>query len=275
VGAWVKPTVENQQGRVNAVAGFEAAIGRQLGLVNVYHQWADGFPSAADIQFVQQGKVLMISWNGNDVAGIASGAQDAVITARAAAIKELGSPILLRWRWEMNRPNLAVHVGSPAEYIAAWKHIRSIFRAVGATNVGWVWCPLATNFETTQGPAFYPGDDQVDWLCTDVYPGPTRASFGAVSAEFMAWAASHSKPIVIGEYGSESSNPQQTQWIAGAAAYALAHPQIKAMTYFEVNLVEKGVDRNFLLEGTTGPLQAFRSMVANPWFKQPTGRPSH
>ena len=84
----------------------------------------------------------------------------------------------------------------------------------------------------------------------------------------MTWAASHHKPIVIGEYGCEASNPQQTQWIAGAAAYALAHPQIKAMTYFDADRVENNVDRDFRLEGTLGPLKAFKAMIDNAWFKQ-------
>jgi beta-mannanase len=268
VGAWVKPATESQQGRIDAVGRLEAAIGRPLDVVNVYHQWADDFPTASDFQFVQQGKILMISWNGNDIRGILSGSQDAVITARASALKRLGEPVLLRWRWEMNRPNLQKSIGSPGDYIAAWKHIRTIFAAVGATNVGWVWCPLATNFSATNGPAYYPGDDQVDWLCTDVYPGPTDASFASVSAEFMTWAASHTKPIVIAEYGSESSNPDKAQWITAAAAYARGNSQIKAMVYFDADRVENGVDRNFRLEGTTGPLQAFHAMVTNTYFDQ-------
>ena len=44
-------------------------------------------------------------------------------------------------------------------------------RREGATNVGWVWCPLATGFTDGRAQKYYPGDDQVDWLCADVYPG--------------------------------------------------------------------------------------------------------
>jgi hypothetical protein len=271
VGAWVKPTMPNQQGRVTAVGALEQAIGRPLDLVHVYHQWGDSFPSVADIEFVQQGKILMISWSGTDTRNILSGADDRQITARAAAIKLLGAPVLLRWRWEMNRPNLQKSIVSPADYVAAWKHIRSIFTTVGATNVGWVWCPIATGFLATNGPAYYPGDDQVDWLCTDVYPGPSHASFAAVSTEFMTWATTHAKPIVIAEYGSESSNPDKAQWIMGAAAYARAHPQIKAMVYFDADRVENGVTRDFRLEGTTGPLNAFHAMAMDAYFDQRKG----
>jgi beta-mannanase len=269
VGAWVKPAAPNQAARVAAVASFEQAIGRKLDLVNVYHPWTEKFPSVADFQFVQQGKVLMISWASTDISSILSGADDQLITDRATALKALGAPVLLRWRWEMNRPNLAGAVGSAADYVAAWKHLRSVFAAVGATNVGWVWCPIATDFNATNGPSYYPGDDQVDWLCTDVYPGPANGSFASVASEFMAWAASHHKPVVIGEYGVESSNANQAQWIAGAQAYARQTPHIKAMAYFDADRVENGVTRDFRLEGTTAPLAAFKAMVQSPYFTQP------
>ena len=268
LGAWVKPA-PNAPSRTAAVAAFEQAIGRPLDIVHVYHPWADAFPTASDIQFTQQGKILMISWASTDVAGIVSGSADRQITARAAALKSLGTPVLLRWRWEMNRKNLAAAVGSPAQYVAAWKHIRSIFTTVGTTNVGWVWCPIAADFNATNGAAYYPGDDQVDWLCTDVYPGPTKASFASVAAQFMTWAAQHHKPIIIGEFGVEASNPAQTQWITGAYTYALQSPQIKAMVYFDADRVEKGVTRDFRVQGTTGPLQAFQQMATNPYFNQP------
>ena len=271
VGAWVKPTVADQAGRVAAVASFEQSIGRPLDVVHVFHQWNDVFPSSADFQFVQQGKILMISWSGTDTKTILSGADDGTIRQRAVDIKLLGSPVLLRWRWEMNRPNLQKSIVSPADYVAAWKHIRSIFRIVGATNVGWVWCPIATNFLATGGPAYYPGDDQVDWLCTDVYAGPTNLSFASVAAEFTAWAATHDKPVVIGEYGARSSDPGKPQWIEAATAFAVQHPQIKAMVYFDADRVENGVSRDFRVEAAPGPLQAFRAMVMDAYFNQRRG----
>jgi len=270
VGAWVKPAVATDAGRVAAVAAFESQIGRPLNVVNVYHS-SDAFPAPADRQFLAEGKTLMISWAGDASAAVNSGRDDALIRSRAQGVKALGVPVLLRWRWEMNRPNLAASVGSPADYVAAWKHVRAIFTQVGATNAGWVWCPLATNFDATNAAAFYPGDDQVDWLCADVYPGPAYNSFSVVSGEFMTWAGDHHKPIVIGEYGAQNlgSATQRAQWLAGATEFAKQQPQIKAMVYFE-SLVEAGTkSRDYTLVGTGTPLAAFRAMVHDPYFNQP------
>ena len=44
-----------------------------------------------------------------------------------------------------------------------------IFDDVGTDNVDWVWCPSANGFEETEGAEYYPGDDEVEWLCADAY----------------------------------------------------------------------------------------------------------
>jgi hypothetical protein len=266
VGAWVKPDVPTQAGRVAAVARFEREIGRPLDIVQTYHSTED-FPADADLDFVQQGKTLMISWSGDDTRVIVSGRDDALIRARAQGIKAMGVPLMLRWRFEMNRPNLQASVWSPNDFVAAWKHVRAIFTAVGATNAAFVWCPLATDFDATQGPAYYPGDDQVEWICTDVYPGPDYSSFADVAGPFMMWASTHAKPVIIGEYGAEDKDGgNQAQWIADAGTYAKAHPQIKAMVYFEAESANNGKSRNYTISGTGAPLQAFRSMALQPYF---------
>ncbi len=272
VGAWVKPGVPTQAGRVQAVADFERDIGRTLAVVHTFHKWADEFPSQADIDLAGQSKVLMISWAGADTRLIQSGRYDELIRARAQEIKAWGVPFLLRFRWEMNRPNLGALVWTPADYIAAWKHVRAIFSEVGATNAAWVWCPIATNFNATNGPAFYPGDDQVDWLCTDVYPGQTHDSFSNVSREFLTYAAQQhpTMPVIIGEFGTE--NPEaakRTQWIVEASAFVRSRPQIKAWVYFDAQREENGVQRDFTLQGTGGPLAAFRTMASLPYFNPP------
>jgi hypothetical protein len=273
IGAWVKPDVATQAGRISAVEDFERAIGQPIQVVHVYHQWADVFPTESDTAFAHQGKVLMISWAGTDSAAVASGQDDALIRQRADALKALGTPVLLRWRWEMNRKNLAATVGTPAQYVAAWDHVRALFAAEGATNVGWVWCPLASSFTETNAPAYYPGDNQVDWLCSDVYAIGTNKTFAEVAQDFMTWAAGHHKPVMIGEYGSDLADPSAKQaWIAGATAYAKAHEQIKAMVYFDaMRTASNGQLRDFRVQAAAGPLAAFRAMADDPWFRQPTG----
>jgi len=266
-GAWVRPAIKSQQGLIDGVASFERTLGRPLDVVQDYHAWNDYFPNQADKAFIKQGKVLLLSWAGTDTRVIESGQYDELIRQRAEAVKALKVPILLRFRWEMNRPNLQASMWSPADYVNAWKHVRQIFTEVGATNAGWVWCPLATDFDATNGAAYYPGDDQVDWLCTDVYPGQDWSSFADVSAEFMAWAAAHPKPIIIGEYGAEDLGSQRDSWLRAIPAYVKQHPQIKGLVYFDALHTEKGKERDFSLQPGTAALQAFQAMAMDPYFR--------
>jgi beta-mannanase len=172
----------------------------------------------------------------------------------------------------MDRKNLQDSVHSPADYIAAWKHVRGIFTEVGATNAGWVWCPLATGFQDGRAQQYYPGDRQVDWICADVYAGRDMRSFGETMAPFMAWAAQHPRPAVLGEFGvTEGSPGQKAAWFRDARAYVLAYPQLKALVYFSARKESKP-SYDFSVDSSPGALEAFRALVAEPRLHAPPPR---
>src|SRR4029450_4449018 len=81
--------------------------------------------------------------------------------AEARRIRALRRPILLRFRWEMDRPNLRATMWSAEDFVAAWRHVRRIFAQERVRNVSWVWCPTAEGFERGEAPDFYPGDADV------------------------------------------------------------------------------------------------------------------
>ena len=189
-GARVKGATYTDSADIAAVAHLQQDIGRRLAIVHVYHLWQDPFPSSSDLAFLRQGSTLLLSWSGTDTRAIAAGRYDSMIRQRALAVKALGRRIFLEWRWEMDRPGLQAQIHSPADYIAAWDHIRSIFAEEHVTNVGWVWCPTADGFATGKAPAYYPGNSAVDWVCADAYPGygPYR-SFANIVTPFLSWAS--------------------------------------------------------------------------------------
>jgi Glycosyl hydrolase family 26 len=273
VGAWVQPASYTQPGYVSAVDTLQRQIGRRLDIVHTYLRQPATFPTSSDLAFVRQGSMLLVSWALNGSRAIMSGRDDQAIRQRAAELRSIGKPVFLEWRWEMDRPNLRSLVGSPADYIAAWKHIRRIFAAEHATNVAWVWCPTANGFARGDAAAYYPGDAEVDWLCADAYPGsgPQR-SFDQVTQPFLAWAASHPKPIIIGEFGVPLSYGTQmrTQWLQAAGATVKAHPQIKALLYFDSNTDGTKPQTSFALSGS--PLGAFRKITDQHYFN-PRGLP--
>jgi beta-mannanase len=173
----------------------------------------------------------------------------------------------------MDRPNLRFEVGSPADYVAAWKHIRLIFAEQHVTNVAWVWCPTARGFASGSAQAYYPGNSEVDWVCADTYPRPrSRASFAAILQPFLTWAARHPKPIMIGEYGVPQTYgaPLRAQWLRGAEQTVVRDRQIKALVYFDSNTTQTSPESSFGLDA--GPLAAFRGIADNRYFN-PRGVP--
>lgn len=272
-GAWVNPGQETftQEGRIQSVLDFEKSIGRELDIVHTYRSWDQPFPRAADDAVLNSDRYLMLSWNGTDTKLINSGTQDRVIRERARAIKATGKPIFLRWQWEMERPNARQKIHSPADYIAAWKRIRGIFRQVGVDNVAWVWCPTAKGFVADPGArAYYPGDDQVDWLCADVYPQPEYdyRDLSEAAREFLDWARSRPRPIMIGEFGvPRSYGARRAEWLRNAAQ-ALQNPQIKAVVYFDSDMEGNGLDERlqFSLQGDQAATSAMRELATLPYF---------
>jgi hypothetical protein len=269
LGSSVQPVQDyTETGRIGAVRGFESEVGRQLDIVHTYHTWDDEFPSQADKWVTNSDRMLLLSWAGTDTRVIQSGRYDAMIRARARAVRNLGVPIFLEWRWEMDRPNLQASIWSPQDYIAAWRHIRAIFAQEKATAVSWVWCPTADGFTQGRAAAYYPGDTEVDWVCADVYPGPKDQDFGTNARAFLDWAKQHpTKPAMIGEFGASDQFPGgQTAWLDQARQTARANPQIKALVYWDSNEVEKGPRARLSLRGSPASVDAFRTLLAEPYF---------
>jgi hypothetical protein len=268
-GAWVGPDVYTQANEINAVNALQRQLGRKLSIVHTYVKWQARFPTTSALTFLAQGSMLLISWAGTDTREITSGADDAWIRTRAGQVKALGKPVFLEWRWEMDRPNLHAQVHSGADYVRAWDRIRSIFAAAGVRNAAWVWCPTAAGFASGRAAAFYPGDDEVDWICADAYPDyGSAASFAGTVDPFLAWASHHGRPVMIGEFGVPVSygDAQRAQWLRAAQHIVQADRQIKALLYFDANPAGQGPQGSYALGGDASALSVFRSMAREPYF---------
>jgi hypothetical protein len=268
VGAWIKPAELTHVGRLAAVGTLQTNLGRRLKIVNTYRRFDQMVGTDSDKEFVAQGSTLMVSWATGDNRSILDGEHDDLIRRQAVAIRKVHQPVLLRMRWEMDRPNLQATMWSGADYIAAWKYVRNIFAAERTENVSWVWCPTAEGFARGDAPAFYPGDDQVDWTCVDVYAGETFRPIGELMDPFLRFAAQHPKPIIIGEFGVAKAwgSAGRAAWLTDAERTFKANRQIKAVTYFESDPEGNGPKKQFQLAGDKPAFRAFHTMVKDPYF---------
>jgi hypothetical protein len=267
LGAYAGPDVFTQANEIGAVDSLQQQLGHKLAIVHTYLKWQAVFPTPSDLAFINQGSTLLISWAGTGTQQIISGADDGWIRTRAQQIKALGKPVFLEWRWEMDRPNLRYQEISGADYVAAWDHIRAIFAAAGVNNAAWVWCPTAGGFINGQAAAFYPGNNEVDWICADAYPPyGSRASFASTVNPFLSWAAHHDKPVMIGEFGVPVSfgSKQRAQWLRAAQQVVVGDRQIKALLIFDDNPPGQGPEGQYSL--VSGALSAFKAIADQSYF---------
>lgn len=264
-----------------ATTELESDLGRPLDIAHAFYPWDRSFPTVFERESLAQGRIPMISWNGTDVAEIVAGRHDALIRERADALAALGEPVLLRWFWEMDGRRKAEWARDPEAYVAAWRHIRTLFDERGADQVAWVWCPNAMGFETGEAPRWYPGDDSVDWLCADGYnlsgaqPGAASRGLYDLFRDFYAWADERGKPIMIGEVGAVERGPgQKAAWHTAAGDDLQTWlPNVQAYVYFDA--VDYGAGWDWQLDSSPSSLRAFTDLAADPYLNPRPRRHRH
>jgi hypothetical protein len=277
LGAWVRPESLTQAGRLQALESWEKLVGRRMDVVNTYRRFDQNFFDSSDRTVAARGSTLMLSWASGDTRQLTAGADDATLIARARELKAFGAPVLLRFRWEMDRPNLRSTVRAPADYIAAWKHVRAVFTREGATNASWVWCPTAEGYNGGYAAAYYPGDDQVDWVCADIYAGSKLRPIADLADGFLRFAAQHpTKPAMVGEFGvARAWGDQRADWLRDAAATFKAQPQIRAVMYFESDPIDsESTTQQFELSDDPAALAAFKALADEHYFNTRFGTTS-
>jgi hypothetical protein len=253
---------------------LEADIGRKLDINHYYYPFEDEFPTWREPYDFAHGRYPLIAWGCHDVDAILNGSMDALIDARAAGLRDLGQPLFLRWCWEMDgaRPEKSKKVKGPEKFIAAWQYLWKRVYDAGATNVVRVWCPNARGFKHGEAQPYYPGDEWVDWICTDGYnwnPGRRYEdwrNFLEIFDESYQFAVSRYKPLMIGEWGVMERNPgEKAQWIRDAQTLVRdSLPGVAAVLAFSV-------DHLFDWRVTTSPdaYQAYGEWARDPYFNQP------
>jgi hypothetical protein len=218
----------------------------------------------------------MISWGGAASSEVNSGADDAVIRARATAVQSFREPLFIRWFRGMASPTQASLAGTAQDFVAAWHRVRRIFREEQADNAVWVWCPDATDFASGAAAAFYPGDDDVDWTCAEgfAYRHPATPhstdiqTFEEIFTPFYVWAKNHPKGRLIGEYGVEEGAPgEKAGWVDAAGEALKTHMSgIAAVVYDSATSHDDGVTHDWRMDSSTSALSAFRAMGSDSWF---------
>ena len=99
-------------------------------------------------------------------------------------------------------------------FVAAWRHVVTLFRAAGAGNVTWLWAVNVTD-QTTEIPnpaPWWPGGSYVNWVGIDGYYDSPLAGFAQVFGPTIVDVRSLTKdPIFISEKGVKPAAGQQAK----------------------------------------------------------------
>jgi hypothetical protein len=195
---------------------FARAIGRQPNIVMYYGSPLEKFQVGFATSAAKRGAVTLVQiGTGNtSMASITSGRYDSFWRSYADDVKAFGAPVVLSLDHEMNGswyPWGYQHT-SPGVFVAAWRHIVTIFREQGAKNVTWLWTVNVTDALDNRIPGptpWWPGSSYVDWVGIDGYyygPSQTFASlFGPTIADIRELTRD---PILIAETGATLSAGQ-------------------------------------------------------------------
>lgn len=277
-----------------AVVAFAAYTGRNVAFAPWSVSWHDhlAFPTQGVEELWRHGYVPQIrldsfptqAYGENPVpapgpvpsSSIAAGAHDAELRAFADAARATDIPISFDYDYEMNNAQpwggrfdgggTTTGYGDPSwpdgpeHFRDAYRHIVTIFRQEGATNVtfffhagtvngygaGQYWEPWE-RFKN-----YYPGDDYIDWLGLSVYAehdlndvpqtfeqklaGALEPGYEGGYAEITALG---SKPLSINEMGLHNmpSEEAKAQWVEDASAVLQSgrYPRIAAIDWLAQN----------------------------------------
>jgi beta-mannanase len=270
---------------------YAREVGAMPAIVNVGSDWANypNFDPTVMNNIRSRGAVPMYSWlPGSELqenfdprpvyslVNITNGHFDSYIWQFAKAAKAWGHPFFLRFAHEMNGDWYTWSTGAgnpdhntPAQFIAAWRHVHDIFQLAGATNVLWVWCVNTDQPGSTPVARDYPGDRYVDWVALDGFNwGDTRgytwkSLVQVFHTTYIEVTRISNKPLMIAETGSVEQGGNKANWITQGflTDLPLRLPRVSAVMWFDEDLLP-----DVRVDSSPAALAAYRSVVASPLY---------
>jgi hypothetical protein len=291
--------------RLSDVTSYETTAGAPAAWVYFSNNWyrSRAFPMSQARWIDQHGAVpfirLMLRHNTNELKpsygpdrsfplrAIVHGRFDASLHRWGVAARRFGRPLLVEYGTEANGFWFswnATHNGratGAALFRAAFRHIVTVIRDAGASNISWVF--HVNNDDQPARPwnrmeRYYPGDRYVDWLAVSDYGAVQpnehwNRSFraGLVAAYRRLTALAPGKPIAVAEFGVTKGNPRvdPVAW-ASRAFDALASgnfPAIRGFAWWNERWSNDGVpahDSDLRIQDIAGMGAVFSAALQQP-----------
>jgi hypothetical protein len=186
------------------VAKFADMAGRKPNLVGYYSGWAEPFNKPFSDLVRKHGSIPFVQIDPRfaKLPAIASGVYDDYLRSYAISVRNFGHPVVIGFGHEMNAswyPWGYKHVPATT-FVAAWRHIVSVFNSEGAKNVTWLW--TINQDLPGSGPvaSWWPGARYVTWVGIDGYYFKSSDTFDRVFGTTIQQVRKFtSKPILLSE----------------------------------------------------------------------------
>jgi hypothetical protein len=234
-GAYLGVYTQGVPASYDGVSAFSSATGAKPDVVMYYSGWFEPFQTGFATTVANNGAVPLVQMDpeGKNVTvpDIAAGKYDGYLSAYAEEVRAYRHPVILSFGHEMNGSwsSWGYQHTSPAAFVAAWRHIVTLFRALGAQNVTWLWTVNIIN-NTPQGripppDPWWPGASYVTWVGIDGYYLKSSWQFAPLFGPTISRVRTLTNdPILIAETGATPGAGQSakiTDVFAGVHAYGL------------------------------------------------------
>jgi beta-mannanase len=155
----------------------------------------------------------------------------------------------------------------PQDFVAAWQHVVDRFRALGVTNVRWMWAPNAVYTGAAPLAPLYPGDAYVDDVGLSNYNwgdqshdgfATSWATFGDLfDASIAQVRALTHRPLWIAGTGSTDEGGSKAAWIAAMFQALAQRPDIAGLVWFDREDINARAD--WRIENDAAAVAAWRT----------------
>ncbi len=254
------------------VRAFSHAVGRTPNLTGYYGGWGEPFKTAFARTVHDHEAVTLLQWDptGVSVAAVAAGRYDRYLRSFAASVRDFGHPVVIGFGHEMNAYWYSwgyTQTKAPV-FVAAWRHIVTLFRHQGADNVTWLWTLQADEKGTGPDVSWWPGASYVTWVGIDGYyyrPADSFFSvFGATVAQVRLFTG---KPILLSEAAAGPAAGQAAK-IPGLFSGMRQYGTL-GLVWFDIAQHDGLYHQDWHLEDNPAAVTAFRHAASGLQLAQP------
>lgn len=247
-------------GPAGSMQQFAAATGGHPSMATEYLQPQDTFtaPPKGVTPFISPATTM-------PPARVLAGAEDQALTSLGHEIAEYAKPVAVSIDAEANGPwySYGTRHATAVQYVAMYRHIRSVLLKAGDRNVIWAWTisnsPAITHPSLLR--ALYPGDAYVNWIGIDGYFVGSENSWNQVFTRvFTEVRTFTSKPFIITETSVQSGSYAAARWVQELFEGLGSSPAVVGFIWFNYDKEAQYRD-DWRIEDDPAAMTAFRAAV--------------